>query len=145
MIGKNTVNKNDVEIEAITKFTGNCGIAFQLQDDILGIVGDEKKLGKPVGSDIREGKKTTILLTALKNANPQEAQKILSTIGNKNAAESDINRVKELFIHLNGIDYTQELAANYINHALPHLNSLADSKYKQLLKEWANYMVEREF
>ena len=145
MIGKNTSNIKEPEIEAITKFTGKCGIAFQLQDDILGIVGDEKLLGKPVGSDIREGKKTTILLTALKNATPDQTKTILSTIGNKNATEKDINEVKELLIELKGVEYTNNLAENYIHNALPYLNKLPDSKYKELLREWANFMIDREF
>ena len=145
MIGKNTSNMNDPQIEAITKFTGNCGIAFQLQDDILGIVGDEKLLGKPVGSDIREGKKTTILLAALKNANPNQAKKILSIIGNKDASEDDIDDVKDHLIELKGIEYTKNIAENYINKALPYLNKLPNSKYKKLLKKWANFMIERKF
>ncbi|MBD3166928.1 hypothetical protein GF324_10035, partial [bacterium] len=46
-------------VQALQEYAGRCGIAFQLQDDVLGIVGDADKLGKPVGSDIREGKRTT--------------------------------------------------------------------------------------
>ena len=55
-------------ILAVRSFTSNCGTAFQLQDDILGIVGNEADLGKPVGSDIREGKQTIIVHEALKKA-----------------------------------------------------------------------------
>lgn len=145
MIGKNTSNMNEPQIKAITKFTRNCGIAFQLQDDILGIMGDEKLLGKPVGSDIRESKKTTILLTALKNANINQTKKILSIIGNKDATENEINEVKNLLIELKGIEYTKNLAKNYINKALPYLDNLPDSRYKQLLKDWANFMIDRKF
>jgi len=145
MIGKNTTNMHEPEIEAITKFTGNCGIAFQLQDDILGIVGNEKLLGKPVGSDIREGKKTTILLTALKNANPAQRKKILKILGNQSSSENEIEEVKNLLIELKGVEYTRNLAEDYITKALPYLNVLADSRYKKLLREWANFMIDREF
>jgi len=145
MIGKNTTNLNDPEVLAIKQFTGNCGIAFQLQDDILGIVGNEQKLGKPVGSDIREGKKTTILLTALKNANPTQHRKILSIIGNKNSTDEEINDVKTLLIDLGGIDNTQKLAKSYLEKALPYIDKLPNSQYKMLLKEWAGYMIDREF
>ncbi len=145
MIGKGSTDINEPDIQAITRFTGHCGIAFQLQDDILGIVGDEKRLGKPVGSDIREGKKTTVLLTTLKNASPPEFRKITSIIGNKNASAEEIEDVKSLMIRLKGIEYTRNLARSYIQKALPHLDELPDNRFKTLLQEWANYMIDREF
>lgn len=145
MIGKNTTDMNDPAIQAITKFTGNCGIAFQLQDDILGIIGDEKLLGKPVGSDIREGKKTTILLHALKKADSNQRKKILSIIGNQNSDDYDINIVKNLLIELKSVEYTQNLAQNYINKAFSYLERLPHSQYIELLRQWANFMIDRKF
>ena len=69
MVGLNTADPEHEWVDAISNFAGKCGIAFQLQDDILGIMGDEETLGKPVGSDIREGKRTTIVYHSFKNAN----------------------------------------------------------------------------
>ncbi|MBN1154140.1 polyprenyl synthetase family protein [candidate division KSB1 bacterium] len=145
MIGKNTDDLNDVQIKGLKEFTGNCGIAFQLQDDILGVIGDEKLLGKPVGSDIREGKKTTILLHALQNASSAQRQKLLTTIGNQKATTDDFEEVKQLLIELGGIRYTSHLAETYIHKALPNLDLLPDSRYKMLLKEWAEFMIDRRF
>jgi geranylgeranyl diphosphate synthase, type I len=145
MIGKNSSDMKDPEVIAITEFTKNCGIAFQLQDDVLGVTGDQNLLGKPVGSDIREGKKTTILLQALKNASSSQKKKILDTLGNKAATEQDIEDVKQLFIDLKGIEYTTNLAQDYINKALPQLNHLPDTRYKRLLSDWANFMIDRKF
>ncbi|MEE4312611.1 MAG: polyprenyl synthetase family protein [candidate division KSB1 bacterium] len=145
MIGKNSPNMEDPDIQAMKNFTGNCGIAFQLQDDILGITGDEKRLGKPVGSDIREGKKTTVLLHALQNASSSEFSKITSVIGRKDATQQDIEDVKNLLITLNGIEYTKSLARDYLTRAAPYLDRFPESEYKELLKEWADYMINREF
>ncbi|MBD3290073.1 hypothetical protein GF337_14800 [candidate division KSB1 bacterium] len=145
MIGKNTSDINDPVVQSIMKFTGKCGIAFQLQDDILGIVGDEKVLGKPVGSDIREGKKTTILLHALRNASKQQMAKIISVLGDKNASDENILKVKQLLIDLKGVEYTKNLAHEYINQALPYLDDLPENKYKQLLQQWAYFMINRSF
>ena len=145
LIGKNTSNFEDEEVQAITHFASKCGTAFQLQDDILGILGDEASLGKPIGSDIREGKKTVIVYEALRNANESQRETILATLGNRSATEDQVQTVTKLFNELNGIARTKEFAANYISEAIPYLDKILDSRYKRLLLLWAHYMLDREF
>jgi len=145
LIGKNTCNFEDDEVRAITQFASKCGTAFQLQDDILGVLGDEASLGKPIGSDIREGKKTVIVHEALKNANESQREIILATLGNRLATNDQIKAVSELFFELNGISRTRDLAAQYISDAIPYLNEISESQYKRLLLLWANYMLDRKF
>jgi len=145
MIGKNTEDLHDMEIQALKHFTGNCGIAFQLQDDILGLIGDEKILGKPVGSDIREGKKTTILLHALQHASKIQREKLLQIIGNQDATAEEFEAVKQILIDLGGVKYTNHLAQKYIRKALPNLEVLPENRYKRWLKDWAEFMIDRNF
>lgn len=145
LIGKNSVNFDDEQVVALKNFTANCGTAFQLHDDIIGIIGNEKELGKPVGSDIREGKKTVIVHEALKNASQSERHQILSVLGNKHASQNDISDVTQLFEKLGGIARTKALADHYTNMALPYLNAFPSSKYKELLILWADYMINRTY
>jgi geranylgeranyl diphosphate synthase type I len=145
LIGKNTINFEDEQIQSLKSFCSNCGIAFQLQDDILGILGNEKQLGKPVGSDIREGKKTVIVYESLKNANKTEKKEILSILGKKSASKEEIDKITSLFHQLGGIERTNDLAKMYIEKALPYLDVIDDSKYKELLIHWADFMINREF
>ncbi|MHC4744234.1 MAG: polyprenyl synthetase family protein [Planctomycetota bacterium] len=145
LIGKNTCDFEDEQVQAITHFASKCGTAFQLQDDILGILGDEASLGKPIGSDIREGKKTVIVYEALKNANESQRQIILATLGERSATDDQVEAVSKLFCELNGIDRTKKLAGQYISEAIPHLDGISDSRYKRLLLLWANYMLDRKF
>ncbi|MCX5885688.1 MAG: polyprenyl synthetase family protein [Proteobacteria bacterium] len=145
LIGKDTCDFEDDEVQAITHFASKCGIAFQLQDDILGILGDEVSLGKPVGSDIREGKKTVIVYESLKNANEFQRNTILSTLGNRAATSYEVQEVKQLFCDLNGIKRTKDLASHYIKEAIPYLDIIPESRYKQLLLLWAHYMLDRDF
>jgi geranylgeranyl diphosphate synthase type I len=145
MIGKNTADENDAEVASLKAFASYCGTAFQLQDDILGVIGGEAALGKPIGSDIREGKKTTIIIEALRNANSRQKSQILSALGNRSAKQEDIDAVKSLAIELNGIGYTKQLARKYINDAMPHLGCIGESQSKKLLKLWADYMIDRDF
>jgi geranylgeranyl diphosphate synthase type I len=145
MLGLNSLDDQHPFVKAISTFTGKCGTAFQLQDDILGIVGDEDTLGKPVGSDIREGKKTVIFHHAFSNANDKQKNKMLGTFGNQQANEDDISDIKKMLWELGGIEYTKKLAQSYIENSLPNLDILPQSKYKDLLLMWAEYMIEREF
>lgn len=145
LIGKNTSDFADREVQAVTQFASKCGTAFQLQDDILGILGDEASLGKPVGSDIREGKKTVIVYESLKRANDSQRKKILATLGNRSATLDEVKTVTRLFQELNGISRTSELAKRYVDEALPYLDAVPDSRYKRLLCLWASYMLDRQF
>lgn len=129
--------------ESIASFARKCGIAFQLQDDILGIVGDEQKLGKPVGSDIREGKRTLIVLNSLPRLNPDEQRFVLSTLGNRSAPQSDVRETIHLLETSGGVEYAKQLAQRYIDDALTHLDALPPSPQKSLLECWAAYIIER--
>jgi len=145
MIGKNTTDFNDPDVLAIRNFTKNCGIAFQLQDDLLGLLGDRSILGKPIGSDIREGKKTTIVLESLRNASPGQRERILSALGNKGCTDEDAKVLTSLFCELNGVSHTRKLAAGYMEEAVSSLEGLQESRYKALLISWADLMVNREY
>ena len=136
---------DDPIIDAIANFTEKCGIGFQLQDDILGIVGDEKKLGKPVGSDIREGKRTVIVLNAFSKANEKQRRFLNSVLGNPNASNEDIKKTVKLLRDLGSLDYTANLAKIYINEALKYIKLIPKSKYKELLLTWADFMIDRDF
>ena len=145
MIGKNTADLGDPEVTAVRDFTENCGIAFQLRDDLLGLLGDRSSLGKPIGADIREGKKTTIVLESLRNADPGQRERILSVLGDKACTDEDAKGLTSLFAELGGIGHTKELAAGYVRKALSCLEGLPESRYKALLNDWAEAMVNRDF
>ncbi len=145
MIGLNTTDPTEKRVVALSNFTSRCGTAFQLQDDILGIVGDEKQLGKPVGSDIREGKRTTIIYYAFRNANPSQRDKLDSVLGNPKATNQEIDEVTQILIRLGGIAETKRMAKQIIEEARTELDVLPESVYKELLLAWADFMVSREF
>ncbi|HEY8463474.1 MAG TPA: polyprenyl synthetase family protein [Bacillota bacterium] len=141
---KQTVGENRL-IAALSRFARKCGVAFQLQDDILGITGNEQRLGKAVGSDLREGKRTTIVLHAFANAGAQEQRFLKEKLGNAAASDEDLARVKQILIANNGIEYTRQLAESIVAQAVREIEPLDDSIYKQLLLSWSQYVVNREF
>jgi geranylgeranyl diphosphate synthase type I len=131
-------------IGAIGRFARRCGTAFQLQDDILGIIGDEARIGKEVGSDIREGKRTTIVLHAYQNAGADDRSYLEQWLGNPAASLREIERIKELLIEYQGIEATRQLAMEIVTAALAEITSLPESPYKELLTHWAGFVVDRE-
>ncbi len=135
---------NDV-IKYLAEYGRKIGLAFQIQDDILGIMGEEKKVGKPVGSDIREGKKTIIIINALKNASPSEKEKLLDALGNRKIGREKIEEIVDLLKKLGSIDYAKQYATKFSNEAIAALNAIEtkDSDAKKMLVELAEYVVKR--
>jgi geranylgeranyl diphosphate synthase type I len=127
------------------EFAWRCGVAFQLQDDILGIVGDEKQLGKPVGSDIREGKRTVILLHALGEAAPADRGRLLAAFGNPLLAAAELAWVRQSLEQLGSIEYARQLAEAQLASARHALAKVPASPYRDWLEAWADFMVKREF
>ncbi|MBM3262883.1 MAG: polyprenyl synthetase family protein [candidate division Zixibacteria bacterium] len=145
MIGLNTPDTAHPFVHAVSTFTSECGIAFQLQDDILGLIGDEATLGKPVGSDIREGKRTTILSDAFHRATENQRLLMRNVVGNPSASDGDVQKVRELLIELGGVEHTRRLAGQRIEHAMSSLDALPSSIYKTRLEQWAEYLIGRSF
>jgi geranylgeranyl diphosphate synthase type I len=141
---KQTLAENPI-IQSLGRFARLAGLAFQLYDDILGITGNEQLLGKPVGSDIREGKRTTIVLHAYHNAGTCEKQFLIDNLGSPDLSERNIAKIRQILIEYNGVEHTQGLAERYINEALQELTVLPESRYKNLLLAWARYIVQREY
>lgn len=144
-IGLNTPDLSHPLVAAISGFTSACGVAFQLQDDILGIVGDEKLLGKPIGSDIHEGKRTLIVRSAYRRASPTQRALLNQVLGNEGATPDEIAQATSLLLNLGGIEYAKQRAKAYLQKGLPYLEEVPPSFHRDLLADWAKLMTEREF
>jgi geranylgeranyl diphosphate synthase type I len=136
-------NSSAIDVERLSWFGRNIGIAFQLVDDLIGITGDPKLTGKAVGNDLREGKKTYPILLALRNAKGQNRSKILKIFGRKNASASDLKEAVGTISTI-GIDQEIRLAARtHIEKAVRSLADYADSEAKRALESSASFIVER--
>src|SRR5258708_2896095 len=142
-IGLNDPTMSSPLIKDIAEFCSKCGTAFQLQDDVLGVIGSTAQTGKPVGADIREGKKTVIVYNALLNANDAQKRELLSVIGKLDATDEEVASTTKLLASLGGIEYSQGLANRMVKEALDHLATIPDSRHKALLHEWAEYLIDR--
>lgn len=141
LIGLGKADPSASEAAAMAQFAESCGIAFQLQDDILGITSTEATLGKPIGSDIREGKPTVLLLSAYDNATEEEKAFLRRIIGKSSNAE-EILKAREILLE-RGLEETEALAETYLLDAEKQLSLLPDSPQKSLLEELRTFMLNR--
>ena len=125
------------------EFGKNLGIAFQIQDDYLDAFGDPEKFGKEVGGDIRQNKKTFLLLHALEVATPDQRSK-LDTLLASNGPDK-VPQVMDIFKACNVDAWAIELKEKYLQMALANLEDIAvTSTRKTALLSLANYLMQRE-
>jgi len=132
-------------IDLIREYAIFSGTAFQIQDDIIGLIGEPDEIGKPVGSDIIEGKRTIIAVHAVNNANPSQKTELLSILGNKSATPTDIERCLQLMHEIGSINYAKALATDLAQKAIEITDLLPKNKNTELLKAFGSHMVERNF
>lgn len=144
-IGAIVAGASNDTIESLGRFAWDAGIAFQIVDDILSVTTDESTLGKPFGSDIREGKKTIIMIHALKNASPDQLVILLSAMNGKDSKQKTIEEVIKVLEAVGSIKYARKVAENYLKTALQSIESLKDTPAKKSLIELTNYFVQREY
>jgi geranylgeranyl diphosphate synthase type I len=132
------------DVERLGSFAWDAGIAFQIVDDILGATADEETLGKPVGSDLREGKKTLIVVHALEKASPNEKNAILKVLGDGNAGPRDIISANEALVSTGAIGYAKKRAAEYVRSSKESLECFPDVQARRDLLELIDYFSSRD-
>ncbi|EMR75404.1 geranylgeranyl pyrophosphate synthase [Thermoplasmatales archaeon SCGC AB-540-F20] len=135
---------NQNEINAFTEYGIHLGLSFQIWDDYLDLSSNEKTLGKDIGNDIRNGKKTLIAVYSMQNATGENRKLLDEVFGNRNALDDDIKRVFTLFREMGSVDYARNTALNYTKKAKETLEILRDSEAKEILKGLADYSIQRE-
>ncbi|MEM3402445.1 MAG: polyprenyl synthetase family protein [Candidatus Hadarchaeales archaeon] len=133
------------EIDALASYGRKIGVAFQIRDDVLGLVGEIEKFGKPVGSDIREGKKTLVVVRGLSVAGPAERKKLLAVLGKRDASEKEIREAIDLLKETGSIEYAEKKAEILVEEAKSKLKVLRDSDAKNALLKIADFVIRREF
>jgi len=132
------------EIKALDKYGESLGLAFQIRDDYLDMSSDEGTLGKDIGNDIRNGKKTLIAVRSISYATGDDKKLLDKIFGNKGASEQEVKRVYNLFKDIKSIEYAKNTALEYSIKAKKTLDILDNSDAKQVLIGLAEYSITRE-
>lgn len=129
-------------VDAVGHFANKIGVAFQIIDDTLDVIGDEQITGKPVGNDILEGKPT--LPTIFGMQDPEHGARIREIFEKDSPAMDEVCEAINLIRKTDSIERCRAVAREIANEAIFSLSPLPESEYKQSLKDLANYIVSRD-
>jgi geranylgeranyl pyrophosphate synthase len=124
---------SDDVIDSMYNFGMNLGVAFQIQDDILDIVGNQSQLGKPVMKDLQNNVCNIVLINALEKGDALRKNQINSMLYKKWFAVSDVRSLQSLLKELKSIDYASKLAEKYTSASRDCLSPLGASQVKDRL------------
>lgn len=136
---------NDELTENLGKFAEAIGVAFQIQDDILDLVGEEfaKKKGG-FGKDITEGKRTLIVIHTLQKAAQKDRRRLLEILRMHTVDTKLVEEAMGIMGKYNSIEYAKEFSKNMVKESWKNVEkSLPSSRAKEKLKAFANYLIER--
>ena len=147
MIGKKTAALFDVscamgaicasnkakDVSNLSTFGRNLGIAFQITDDLIGVMGDPKITKKPVGNDLREGKKSLPILMAIKLAKGNDKKIILKAFGNSRISRKDLNKAVDVIRSLGIEENVRKQALKYAEKAEKSLVKYSGSAKAELI------------
>ena len=156
MIGKKTAALFDVscamgaicasnkskDIENLSTFGRNLGIAFQITDDLIGVMGNPKLTKKPVGNDLREGKKSLPILMSIKLSKGQDKKIILKVFGNTKATKNDLKRAVDAIRKVGIEENVRKQALKYAEKAEKSLSHYSGPSKKELV-DLLDFVVKR--
>lgn len=128
------------QIKALDTYGRKIGLAFQIQDDYIDLTGDES-IGKPVGSDLVEGKKTLMVVYALNKADDSDRERLIELLNAND--ESIIPEAMELLEKYGAINYARSVAYDYVIEAKEALNILPNTEAKDALLKLADFVFNR--
>jgi len=148
-IGAVLAGAKQTDLELLSKYAIPGGIAFQIQDDILGLFGDTKKTGKPAHSDLRQGKMTLLIIKALELADKKQKKRILEVWGNRNLNKKDANDIRKIVIDTGSLNYSKKVSVNWAKKAQLAISEMIKCKWNKVSIDYLNgiaqYMVERDY
>ncbi len=144
LLGLTLAQNHDHTVQkALEDYALNVGTAFQIQDDILGLFGETKKTGKPVGNDVREGKKTLLLTQAYARGSTTERKLIQAACG-ASISQDTLKQVQAVVRSTGSLEYSERLAHDYVDRGCRALDALPQSEQKETLLNLAWYCIKRE-
>jgi len=137
------------QLDAIFKVGTPLGRCFQIKDDLLNLIGDEKKYGKEIGGDIIEGKRTLMLGHLLRSAKDDDRKRIIEILNKprEEKTQEDVFEVIELMKKYGSIEYGQKIAERLAKEAMENfekLDFLKENKAKEQLRMAIDFMLNRD-
>jgi octaprenyl-diphosphate synthase len=142
-LGAHYAGMDDAVSRSLEQYGRSLGIAFQIADDILDLMGNEAKTGKTLGSDIEKQKLTLPLIRLLDQSSPEESREIRGLLARPEAAT---RRTLQKYLDASdALEYADERARHFVADARRQLECLPDTPAKRLLDEIAEFSIRRKF
>ena len=137
---------SEEEAEQIQRFAELVAVAFQIQDDVLNLVGDEAKYGKEIGGDISEGKRTLMVIHALRNLPRAEAEKLRKILDMQTKDRDMILEAIQLIRKAGSIEYAKRVSRKLAEEALEILReTIPEGSGRRKLEALASFLITREY
>ena len=133
------------DLEALRRYGEHVGRAFQIQDDLLDIVADEKEFGKTIGGDLIEGKKTFLLLEALRRAKGEQKKMLQRIFTNSGVPKKQISSFRRIYEETGAIDSAKKRIENDIAEAKNQISTLPASAARETLRWMTDKLLNRKF
>ncbi len=144
-LGAIVANASSDEVDAVGAFGESIGIVFQIQDDVLNLIGEEFAEGKGAGDDIREGKRSLVVIRTLQVASEEDKKALVSILSSKTSDPNEIAKAISILKKYDGIEYSKNVAERLLKASWDSLDKvLKDSGDKELLHQFANYLLNRK-
>lgn len=132
------------QVDALSKFGWNCGLAFQVTDDLLDITAETEKLGKDKGKDIKEHKLgNLVILYSLKELSKAKNNKLLKILRSPTVDEPGVNEAIRIISSTSAVAHANEVSKDFVKRAKASLNTLPSSEAKNVLITMADFIDKR--
>jgi octaprenyl-diphosphate synthase len=128
----------------LAEYAWNLGMAFQLVDDVLDFTADESVLGKPVGSDLREGKVTLPLIYALEKADAEERRSVEVILQDGSYEQVPFAQILAIIERFRGVERAMARAEEFTNKARQLINKFSESPYQRALYALTELVTDRD-
>ena len=144
-IGALLGNASVPALEALRKYGEHVGRAFQIQDDLLDIVADEKEFGKTIGGDLIEGKKTFLLLEALRLAKGKQKAMLQRVFTQGGVPKEQVAIYRDIYENTGAVDSARRRIAEDIEQAKRELTVLPDTPVRETLLWLTDKLLKRTY
>jgi octaprenyl-diphosphate synthase len=141
LLGAKFAGADETTIENMRLYGLSLGTAFQIQDDILDIVGDQSTVGKTLGIDVQKGKLTLPMIHFMRTA-PREHRTLLRSLLEGRDVDK-VERIRNLILPSQSVNYARDKAKALVDRARGIVSALPESEAKHILDVMAEFVITR--
>jgi octaprenyl-diphosphate synthase len=143
-LGAVLADATESEETSLAAYGRAVGLAFQIVDDVLDLTATEEVLGKPVASDLREGKATLAVIHSIDHGTVADRQTIQKVLDDRSFEHVTRQQIQEILVRNGSVEYAMAAADRYAKQSIKALTPLPDSEFKRALLWLPDFVVARD-